>query len=114
MMAKNIFKKDDTNSKGIMNKLIENNIMLQKRNVELLQAVNELTKKTSTLNDKISKLVNIFEEAAKNVGDIEEDRRVKELALKLDDLLDQNKNLANGVLLLERYVRGRSLETKRL
>ena len=113
-MAKKIFKKRDTSSKEIMNQLIENNMILQKRNVELLQAVNELTKKTSMLNDKIGNLVDIFEEAAKNVTDIEEDKRVKDLALKLDDLLDQNKNLANGLLLLERYVRGKSLETKRL
>ena len=113
-MNKKIFKKKDMSSKEMINQLIENNMMLQKRNVELLQAVNELTKKTSMLNDKIENLVNIFEEAAKNVADIEEDRRVKELALKLDDLLDQNKNLANGLLLLERYVRSKSLETKRL
>ncbi|MEK6841294.1 MAG: hypothetical protein AABW57_01635 [Nanoarchaeota archaeon] len=86
--------------------LLQLNIELQKKNIELLEAINSLTQ-------RIDNLVNIFEEAAKNVANIEEDRKVKDLANKLEELLEQNKSLANGLLLLERYIRSKSLETNK-
>jgi len=78
--------------------LIELNIALQNKNLELLEAMNNLTK-------RIDKLVNLFEEASKHIGEVQEDTKVNELATKLEELLQQNKNLANGLLLLEKYVR---------
>ncbi len=84
--------------------LVDLNLRLQDKNIELLNAMHALTK-------RVDSLVSIFEEAAKNVTDVSDDNRVKQLAEKLDSLLDQNKSLANGLLLLERYVRSKSLET---
>ena len=78
--------------------LIELNIALQNKNLELLEAMNNLTK-------RIDKLVGLFEEAAQHIGEVQEDTKVNELATKLEELLEQNKNLANGLLLLEKYVR---------
>lgn len=83
--------------------LLQLNIELQKKNIELLEAMHALTQ-------RIDNLVNIFEEAAKNVANVEEDRRIKDLANKLEELLEQNKSLANGLLLLERYIRSKSIE----
>jgi DNA-binding transcriptional regulator GbsR (MarR family) len=85
-----------------MKQLIENNISLQKKSIDLIEATNKLTK-------KIDKLVNLFEEASKHVGEVEvgEDK-VKQLAAKLESLLEQNKDIAKGLLLLERYVREKS------
>lgn len=86
--------------------LLQLNIELQKKNIELLEAMHSLTQ-------KIDNLVNVFEEAAKNVANVEEDHKIRDLANKLEELLEQNKSLANGLLLLERYVRSKSLETNR-
>ena len=86
--------------------LVQLNIELQKKNIELLEAVHALTQ-------RIDNLVNVFEEAAKNVSNIEEDKKVKDLTNKLEELLEQNKSLANGLLLLERYVRSKSIEPAR-
>ena len=72
--------------------------------IELLNAMH-------SLSQRVDRLVSIFEEAAKNVGNVEEDTRVKQLTDKLDSLLDQNKTLANGLLLLEKYVRSKALES---
>ena len=87
--------------------LVRLNVELQKKNISMLEAMHNLTK-------RIDALVSIFEEAAKNVSNVGEDQKVRELAAKLEELLEQNKSLANGLLLLERYVRSKSLETKRL
>ena len=86
------------------NSLVDLNLRLQDKNIELMNAMHALAK-------RMDNLISIFEEAAKNVSDVSDDNRVKQLAEKLDSLLEQNKTLANGLLLLERYVRSKSLET---
>ena len=84
--------------------LVDLNLQLQDKNIELLNAMHSLTK-------RVDHLVSIFEEAAKNVGAVEDDTRVKQLTEKLDVLLEQNKSLANGLVILEKYVRSKALET---
>ncbi|MBU2633792.1 MAG: hypothetical protein KJ674_00955 [Nanoarchaeota archaeon] len=86
--------------KDILNKFIENSLLLQKKDAELLHSVNELTK-------KIDRMLNVFEEASKHVMEVGEDKRIIELTEKLDALLDQNKTVAKGLIMLEQYVRGR-------
>ena len=83
--------------------LVHLNMQLQNKNIELLQSMHSLTK-------RIDNLISIFEEAAKNVSNLDEDNRIKELTDKLETLLDQNKNLANGLMMLEKYVKSKSLE----
>jgi|SRR3989344_2245213 len=95
-------KKEKTHSKDLS--LTQLNIQLQDKNIELMNAMHALTK-------RIDNLVSIFEEAAKNVGNVEDDTRIKNLTEKLEILLEQNKSLANGLLTLERYVRSKALET---
>ncbi len=79
----------------IIDKLAENNIKLQQANANLLIAVTSLTK-------KIDDLVEIFKKAANHIekGEIREP-----LARKLTDLLEQNKRIAKGLVLLENFVR---------
>lgn len=93
--------------------LMQLNISLQRKNIELLQSMHSLSENVNNLTQRIDNLVNVFEEAAKNVANVEEDHKIRDLANKLEELLEQNKSLANGLLLLERYVRSKSLETNR-
>ncbi|MBS3117712.1 hypothetical protein J4430_02425 [Candidatus Woesearchaeota archaeon] len=81
----------------LINDLIENNHILQEKATEVVLAINKLTKKLDTMID-------LFEEAAKNIrSDMDEP-----LAKRLNELLDQNKNIARGLLLLEKYVKENS------
>ena len=95
-------KKEKSHSKDLS--LTQLNIQLQDKNIELMNAMHALAK-------RIDNLVSIFEEAAKNVSNVEDDTRIKQLTEKLEILLEQNKSLANGLLTLERYVRSKALET---
>ena len=64
---------------------------------------------TNKLISKIDKLVSLFDEAAKHVSEVETtEAKVNALAGKLESLLDQNKAIAQGLLLLEKYVRGKT------
>ena len=94
-------KKDDSD---IINKLIENNVALQKKTTDLIVSMNNL-------NQRVSRLVGIFNDAAKHIKPGLEDEQIKPLIGKLEELLDQNKTIAKGLVLLERYVRERERET---
>jgi len=80
--------------------LIENFVGLQ-------QAMTNLSVKFGSLSDNISKLLQVFEEAAKNFvsGGKSDDR---DMLKKIDSLLDQNKTIAKGLVLMEGKLRGRS------
>jgi predicted RNase H-like nuclease (RuvC/YqgF family) len=86
-----------TTKDDVIRQLIENNISLQEKNIELINAI-------SKLNNKISEMVDIFNEAAKHIKAGTDEPLIQ----KLEKLLDQNKVIANGLILLEKYIREKS------
>ncbi|MBT4334483.1 hypothetical protein HOD61_01575 [archaeon] len=96
--TKKITQKKDTK----FDKLVENNLALQKISLNLINSNNELVK-------RLDNLVGLFEEASKNVGKVDlSDKSIGKLTSKVEELVDENKDLAKGLVLLERYVRGKS------
>lgn len=89
-----------------MQKLADSSVALQKTSLNLVEKISELTK-------RIDKLVGLFEEASKHIEDVEtREDRIKSLTEKLETLLDQNKEIAKGLVLLDKYIRGkREFET---
>ncbi|MBT7101931.1 hypothetical protein HN935_00280 [archaeon] len=84
--------------------LIENFVGLQ-------HAMTNMSIKFGSLSDNISKLLQVFEESAKNFvsGGKSDDR---DMLKKIDSLLNQNKTIAKGLVLMEGKLRGRSEEPK--
>ncbi len=82
--------------------LIENFVGLQ-------HAMTNMSIKFGELSGNISKLLQIFEEAAKNLasGTKNDD---KDMLKKIDSLLDQNKTIAKGLVLMEGKLKGRTDE----
>ncbi len=94
--------KKGTSENHLLKQLSENHAALQKTSLKLIESNHEVVK-------RIDKLVALFEEASKHVAEVEvDDDRVKVLVGKLETLLEQNKDIAKGLILLEKYVRGRS------
>ena len=85
----------------LMDKLIENTTLLQKKDVELIASVKHLV-------ERIDRMLSVFEEASKHVMEVSEDKKVAELTDKLEELLEQNKTIAKGLLMLDQYVRKRN------
>lgn len=107
MVQKEVSQKDNTSA--LVKQLIQNNITLQSKSIDMLSSVNKLTTSVSDLNKKIDHLLKVFETAAKNVSETKTtDETINALAMKLENLLEQNKNIARGLLLLEQYVRGKT------
>ncbi len=86
----------------LMERLIENTTLLQKKDAELMGSMKHLV-------ERIDRMLNVFEEASKHVMEVSEDKKVAELSDKLEELLEQNKTIAKGLLMLEQYVRKRSV-----
>ena len=85
--------------------LIQNFVGLQK-------AMTNLSVKFETLSDNITKLLHVFELSAKsiisgNTGSSGNESD-KDLLKKIDSLLDQNKTIAKGLVLMEEKLRSRS------
>ena len=95
-------KKEDNLAK----QLIETGVKVQSKSVDLISEMDKLTR-------RIDKLVSLFEEASKHVGEAETtEQRINELTNKLESLLEQNKSIARGLILLEKYVRGKTEFTR--
>lgn len=105
----------ETKGENLTKILLDNNIALQKKSMSLIESSQViaqhtaiLVKKIDTLSNRIDKMLGVFEEASKHVMDAGEDRRVIELADKLDELLEQNRILTKGLMMLENYVKTRT------
>jgi len=99
--------------------LITTNEKIEKMNdisLSLQKVMLSLIKKTNDLNEKIDSLLDLYIEAAesfsgKKVEEIKPEVNVKERRTmaasgdKLDELIEQNKIIAKGLLLLEKYVK---------
>lgn len=82
----------------VISDLIEYNIALQNKTAELVSNMGQLTKRIDTM-------VSLFEEAAKSIRAGTDEPLMK----RLSELLDQNKNIARGLILLEKYIKDRSM-----
>ena len=72
----------------------------------LQHAMTNLSIKFGGLSDNIVRLLNVFEESAKGFasgGRVDD----KDLLKKIDSLLDQNRTIAKGLVLMEGKLRGR-------
>jgi len=82
--------------------LIENSVKLQNSLADTLIVMNRLLKQQA-------EMVEIFKEASKHINDMEvKDENLKPLINRLDDLLNQNRTIAKGLILLEKYVKERA------
>ena len=82
----------------LVESLIENNIALQHKMADLILNVKDL-------NKSVKDMVKLFHDAGEH---IKKGRYDDPLMVKLDELLEQNKNIAKGLLLLEKFVREKS------
>ncbi|MEA3378431.1 MAG: hypothetical protein U9Q69_02210 [Nanoarchaeota archaeon] len=82
-------------SEHMVEALIEHSIDLQHKLADLIIE----TKKNNKL---VHEMVTLFTEAGEH---IKKGKYEDPLLVKLDDLLEQNKNLAKGLLMLEKFIR---------
>ena len=87
-------------SEPLIDELIKHNIALEKVSLELLDSMNKMTR-------RMDRMLSLFEEAAKNIERAEK-LDEKPLAKQISDLVEQNKTIAGGLILIERFVRDKT------
>ncbi len=80
--------------------LIDNFVNLQK-------VLTNLSVRFDELSNNISKLLQLFEISAKSFTEKYSDLNTEDMAKKVDNLLDQNKTIARGIMLIEEKLRTR-------
>ena len=99
-------KSEELTEAKLAKQLAESSLKIQSKSVDLISSMEKLTKRIDTM-------VSLFEEASKHVGEAETtEQRINELTNKLESLLEQNKSIARGLILLEKYVRGKTEFTR--
>ncbi|MBS3172010.1 hypothetical protein J4438_00295 [Candidatus Woesearchaeota archaeon] len=85
--------------------LVETSILSQKTTLALVKSVSDLSL-------RIDKLVTMFEKAAENVDKIKDVTReeIEDITKRLQEVIQQNKDLANGLLSLNNYTRSKLLQ----
>ena len=81
--------------------LVENFVGLQ-------HAMTNMSIKFGALSDNISRLLEIFEESARNFMQGGDKSDNKDMLNKINSLLDQNKTIAKGLVLMEENLRRRA------
>lgn len=81
--------------------LVETNIALQHKVADLILNMKDV-------NKNLKEMVTLFTEAGEH---IKKGKYEDPLIVKLDELLEQNKNIAKGLLLLEKFVREKQAST---
>ena len=78
--------------------------------VNLQKVLTNLSLKFEDLSDNISKLLQLFEISAKSFADKYSGEIVSDndMIKKLDSLLDQNKTIAKGIMLMEERIKHKS------
>lgn len=78
--------------------------------INLQRVLTNLAVKFDDLSNNISKLLQLFELAAKSFADKHGNQSAidQELLKKLDSLLGENKTISKGITLMEERIRGRS------
>ena len=95
-------KEDKTKKEEINQALIDNFIQLQK-------VLTNLSLKFDELSSNMSRLLQLFELAAKNFSEKGDGKSSvdNDFLKKLDALLDQNKVISKGIMMMEEKVRSR-------
>lgn len=90
-------------SKDPTKQLIQLNMLLQSKLIDLIQSNNDLVR-------EIQIMVKFFHEAGERMVVESEEEKLKPLFERLTALLDQNKTIIRGLLLIQKYIRSAATE----
>ena len=100
-------KADKSQNKNI-DLLIENSIDLQKVLANLAVSVDDLSKDVKKMLNLFTEAGKAFAEGKKPIGEKMGKTEVMVLRDRLDGLIEQNKEMASGIILLENYLKGKT------
>lgn len=95
----------DLTLKSKLVELIEADKFLETKLIDLIKSNNELVK-------EISVMVGFFKEAGERMVAESDEEKLKPLFEKLNALLEQNKTIVRGLLLIQKYIKASGVESE--
>ncbi|MAG52333.1 MAG: hypothetical protein CMH62_00045 [Nanoarchaeota archaeon] len=85
--------------------LAKNSLELQSKIVDLIQTNSDLLKAQTNTSKDISSMVALFKEAGEHMVVETEEERLRPLLSKITELVEQNKTIMRGLILIQKYIR---------
>jgi|SRR3989344_5781771 len=85
--------------------LIESNLKLQSKLVQLIESNQEVTRSLSQASKQIEEMTRFFKEAGKYIAAENEDEKLKPLLSRISELVEQNKTIMRGLILVQKYIK---------
>ena len=104
----------NTKKSSFQDQLIESNMNLQNKLVELIQSNKQVSEQLSKTSKDISEMTNFFKEAGKYMVAETEDEKLKPLLSRISDLVEQNKTIMRGLILIQKYIKSGNQPTTNL
>ena len=109
-LQKNASKKRSSAQDDLMKDIIQNNLTLQSKIVELVQTNNQLLKAQTSSSKEISSMVHLFREAGEHMVAETEEERLRPLLTKISELVEQNKTIMRGLILIQKYIKSTTMQ----
>ena len=90
--------KSEVSKDKILDQLVQNNLVLQSKIIDLVRSNESLTSEMKTM-------INFFKQAGEQMTLETEDERLKPLLTKIGELLEQNKVILRGLILVQKYIK---------
>lgn len=90
---------------SVQQHLIDSNIKLQEKLIELIESNKEVSKNLSATSKEIQSMTDFFKEAGKYMVAETEDEKLKPLLNRISDLVEQNKTIMRSLILIQKYIR---------
>ena len=104
-----------SNKTSVQQELINSNLTLQSKLIELVQSNKELTESFKTSASQTKELLDFFKEAGKYMVAETEDEKLKPLLGKISSLVEQNQTIMRSLILIQKYIKSSPQpETKEL
>jgi len=93
------------NKPSVQQHLVDSNIKLQQKLVELIESNKEVSKNLASTSKEIQSMTDFFKEAGKYMVAETEDEKLKPLLNRISDLVEQNKTIMRSLILIQKYIR---------
>lgn len=93
---------------SIVKELVKNNIVLQNKMADLIKSNSDLLKAQVKTYEEIASMVSLFREAGQHMVAETEDEKLRPLLGRISELVEQNKSIMRGLILIQKYIKSSS------
>ncbi len=99
-----------TSHTSLVKELVKSNVALQDKMADLIKSNSELLRAQIKASEDISSMVLLFREAGQHMVAETEEEKLRPLLNRISELVEQNKTIMRGLILIQKYIKSSSSE----